>query len=76
VSAAKIDKLVHMANQIADYFAAMPEPEGVDGAAEHLRLYWTPKMIGEIVAHGQAGGAGLNGLAARAVAKLGDRTIA
>jgi formate dehydrogenase subunit delta len=76
VSATKIDKLVHMANQIGDYFAAMPDPEGVDGVAEHLRLYWTPKMIGEIVAHGKAGGAGLKSLAARAVAKLGDRTIA
>ena len=46
----KIDKLVRMANQIGDFYAAMPEKEAAEGAASHLRLYWTPKMIGEIIA--------------------------
>ena len=47
VSSAKIEKLVRMANQIGDFFAALPEAEGVAGAANHLRRFWTPKMIGE-----------------------------
>ena len=46
----KIDKLVRMANQIGDFYATMPEKEAVDGAASHLRLYWTPKMIRELAA--------------------------
>ena len=54
----KIDKLVHMANQIGDFYAAMPEQEAVEGVAAHLTRYWTPKMIREIVAfadHGRPG---------------------
>ena len=44
----KIDKLVRMANQIGDFYATLPEKEAIDGAASHLRLYWTPKMIHEL----------------------------
>ncbi len=68
MSGAKIDKLVRMANQIGDYFKSMPDKEAVSGAADHLRLYWTPKMVGEIIAFMDGGGTGLNAMAARAVA--------
>jgi formate dehydrogenase subunit delta len=70
VSASKIDKLVHMANQISDFYAAMPDQEAVESVATHLRRYWTPKMIREIVAFADHGGAGLNPIAARAVEAL------
>ncbi len=66
----KIDKLVRMANQIGDFYAAMPENEAADSAATHLRRYWTPKMIRELVAFTKAGHPGLNPTAARAVAAL------
>ena len=66
----KIDKLVRMANQIGDFYAAMPEKEATDGAARHLKRYWTPKMIGELVAFAESGHAGLNPTAARAVEAL------
>ena len=66
----KADKLVRMANQIGDYFAAMPEPEAIAGAASHLRLYWTPKMIRELIAYTGQGHSGLNAVAARAVEQL------
>jgi formate dehydrogenase subunit delta len=66
----KIDKLIRMANQIGDYFAAMPEPEAITGTASHLRMYWTPKMIREIVAFADQGHSGLNPIAARAVQSL------
>jgi formate dehydrogenase subunit delta len=74
MSGAKIDKLVRMANQIGDYFRAMPENEAVNGAADHLRLYWTPKMVGEIIAHFDSGHSGLNATASRAVAELKRRS--
>jgi formate dehydrogenase subunit delta len=66
----KIEKLVRMANQIGDFYAAMPEREATQGAASHLRLYWTPKMIREIIAFADQGDAGLNPVAARAVQTL------
>jgi formate dehydrogenase subunit delta len=66
----KIDKLVRMANQIGDFYATMPEREASAGAASHLRLYWTPKMIREIIAFADEGDSGLNPVAARAVESL------
>ena len=70
MSVAKVDKLARMANQIGAAFGAMPEREAVGAAATHLKLYWTPKMIREIVAFADSGGAGLNRIAAGAVAVL------
>ena len=66
----KLDKLVHMANQIGDYFAAMPEHEAIEGTASHLRLYWTPKMIREIIVVADQGQSGLHVIAARAIESL------
>ncbi len=66
----KIDKLVRMANQIGDFYATMPEKEAVDGAASHLRLYWTPKMIDELSAFAETGRPGLNPTAAHAIDAL------
>jgi hypothetical protein len=48
----------------------MPEREATQGAASHLRLYWTPKMIREIIDFTDQGHPGLNALAARAVQSL------
>ena len=75
MSGAKIEKLVRMANQIGDYFKAMPEHEAVNGAADHLRLYWTPKMVGEIIAYVDSGHVGLNAVAGRAVGELKRRSL-
>ena len=70
MSSDKLQKMVGMANQIAAYFRAMPDDEALSGAAAHLRLYWTPKMRGEIIAFVEEGGKGLDPLAARAVREL------
>jgi hypothetical protein len=48
----------------------MPEHEGAEGAASHLRLYWTPKMIREIIAFADEGHPGLNAVASRAIESL------
>jgi formate dehydrogenase subunit delta len=72
----KTDKLVRMANQIADFYAAMTEREAAEGAASHLSLYWTPKMIREIIAFADQGHPGLNLIAARAVDSLKQRATA
>ena len=70
MSADKLGKLARMANQIGDFYAAWPEREAVEGAATHLRKFWTPKMIGELQALVDEGRAGLNPTAARAVEAL------
>lgn len=75
MSGAKIDKLAHMVNQIGGAFAAMSEREAIGAAAAHLKLYWTPKMIREIVAYADSGHAGLNAIAAGAVAALKKDTV-
>ena len=73
----KINKLVHTANQIAENFGtSMPEHEAVTGAATHLRLYWTAKMIREIIAFADQGRPGLNAIAARAVQSLKETATA
>jgi formate dehydrogenase subunit delta len=70
VTTAKIDKLVHMANQIGDFYAAVPEHEAIEAVATHLSRFWTPKMIRELVQFAEHGGPGLKPTAARAVEAL------
>lgn len=38
------DKLIHMANQIAQFFRAYPEQEAIAGIREHLATFWTSGM--------------------------------
>jgi formate dehydrogenase subunit delta len=76
VSGGKIEKLAHMANQIGAYFSAMPESEAVTGTADHLVRYWTPKMVGEIIANVDSGHCQLNETAAKAVAELKRKSLA
>jgi formate dehydrogenase subunit delta len=60
-----------MANQIADYFAAEPDPqEAIAGAASHLRRFWDPRMRRQIIEHYRAQGAGLSDIARSAVGLL------
>jgi formate dehydrogenase subunit delta len=50
------DKLVHMANQIGQFFAAMPdEAEARAGIAGHLQRYWAPTMRQALLAALDAG---------------------
>ena len=69
----KLEKLARMANQIGDFYAAMPEKEATAGAASHLTRFWTPKMIRELIGFVEEGHAGLNPTAAHAVETLRAR---
>jgi formate dehydrogenase subunit delta len=64
-----IDNLVHMANRIAEFFEAMPDPaEARDGVAQHLQRYWEPRMRRQLMAHVQENaGVGLRPLVLAAV---------
>jgi formate dehydrogenase subunit delta len=64
-----IDNLVHMANRIGDFFAAMPErAEAVDGVATHIKKFWEPRMRRQILEHlDKERGAGLSDLVREAL---------
>jgi formate dehydrogenase subunit delta len=54
------EKLITMANQIAEFFGAMPDhDQAVTETANHLRRSWDPRMrralFAHIDAHGMAG---------------------
>jgi len=52
------ENMVHMANQIAAFFASYPKEQAVAGVADHLQKFWEPRMrrqITEYVAHGGTG---------------------
>jgi formate dehydrogenase subunit delta len=60
-----LEKLIMMANQIAANL--MHEPDPVAATANHIRLYWDPRMKQMILAQGQSG---LNATASAAVCAL------
>ena len=65
-----LQKLVDMANQMADYFRSLPPEEASPEAADHIIKFWTPKMRTRIIAYLDSGAGGLDPLAARAVGLL------
>ena len=66
------ERLVAMANDIANFFAAEPDREiAIEGIRNHLQRFWEPRMRRQIIAHMQAyGSSDLSSLAAAAVARL------
>jgi formate dehydrogenase subunit delta len=67
------DKMIHMANQIASFMATQPgdgEVAGIGGVAHHIRQFWEPRMRDQLLAHVDAGGAGLDPMVIAAVARL------
>jgi len=66
------ERLVAMANDIANFFAAEPDREiAIEGIRNHLRRFWEPRMRQQIIVHMQAHDSGdLSSLAAAAVARL------
>jgi formate dehydrogenase subunit delta len=64
------EKLVHMANQIATFFASQPGSDQADRVAQHLRDYWDPRMRAQIAAVAEETESGLSPLAREAVRRL------
>ncbi len=69
-------KLVRMANQIAQAFAADPEAQAIEEVRDHLRKFWDPRMRRQILTYRQGGGGGLLPLAMAAVDGLGSTPAA
>ncbi len=63
--------MLHKANSIADFFESYPHDEAVAGIANHLRMYWVPRMRAQIIEYVRDHGSeGLKPLACEAVGKL------
>ncbi len=69
--------LVHMANQVAAFFASYPEAEAIEGTANHLKSFWDPRMRREIEAHlEEKAGSGLSHIALEAVKRVVQKDAA
>ena len=66
----KAERLVHMANQIADFFGSYPHEQAVAGVADHLHKFWDPRMRKQIIEYVGTDGAGLRDIALAAVKQL------
>lgn len=66
----KPEKLTMMANQIGAFFKGQGEADAPAAIADHLKKFWDPGMRKDIVAHLDAGGAGLDPLVRRGVELL------
>ena len=64
------DRLIYMANQIGKFFRSQPKGTAVPGIADHIRKFWDPRMRAKIMAHLEAGGAGLDPLVRDALTTL------
>ena len=54
-----VDNLVTMANQIGEFFDAMPDrEEALEGISNHIRKFWAPRMRDQLTIYRTAGGAG------------------
>jgi formate dehydrogenase subunit delta len=65
-----LDKLIRMANQIAAELENQDRAHAVHATWDHLRHFWDPRMRTQIVAHFDAGGAGLGDTARAAIEML------
>jgi formate dehydrogenase subunit delta len=54
--------LVHMANDIGDFFRAQPRQDAVQGIANHIRSFWSPSMRAKLTAQLDQGVEGLHEL--------------
>ena len=66
-----IEYLIKMANQIGDFFEAMPDrAQALEDTAQHIKRFWDPRMRRELLAHVDSAGSGeLNEIVAQAVAR-------
>jgi formate dehydrogenase subunit delta len=69
------DKLVYMANQIGKFFVSQGKAEAPAAIASHLKKFWEPRMRAAILAHLEAGGAGLDPPVRAAVESLKEVSV-
>ena len=63
-------KLARMANDIAKNFAALGEDEAISLTANHIRMFWDPRMRRQAFAMINSGGGEFSEIARSAIEKL------
>jgi formate dehydrogenase subunit delta len=71
-----LDHLIYMANQIARNFGTLDDAGAAASTAEHIGLYWDPRMRRMIFGHLAAGGEGLSTVAKTALESLHEKQAA
>jgi formate dehydrogenase subunit delta len=66
----KPENMVHMANQIAQFFQSYPHDEAVHGVTTHIQKFWERRMKDQIKQYVAQGGSGLHELVLESVQKL------
>jgi formate dehydrogenase subunit delta len=67
----KVEPLIAWANDIATFFDTSTDKEAaIEGVRHHMSRFWDPRMRRAMIAHVQAGGAGLSPTAVAAVKAL------
>ncbi|HEX3651203.1 MAG TPA: formate dehydrogenase subunit delta [Rhizomicrobium sp.] len=61
------EKLVHMANQIADFFRAQGEAKAIPAIADHINKFWDPVMREDFLRIAQDQAANLHNLVRKAL---------
>lgn len=62
--------MVNDANQIALRFAAFPREEAIAGVLNHIRKFWEPRMIDQLIDYVAQGAKGLDELVVEAVKRM------
>ena len=68
------ENMIHMANQIAMFFASYPHDEALAGVAKHLHDFWEKRMRIQLHNYVDRDGGGLHPLVIEAE-KLMDRPV-
>lgn len=68
--------MVHMANQIAQYFQAYPEERAREGVLNHIKMFWEPRLRLQLRQYVDQGGEGLHPLVLWAAARMAESTAA
>lgn len=66
--------LIYMANQIARNFGALTDDVAASKVAEHILLYWDPRMKSRIVQYAKNEASELSAVTAQAVIIIADKT--
>jgi formate dehydrogenase subunit delta len=71
MSSGTTEHIVQMANDIGNFFRAETHRQvAVDGIANHINKFWTPRMRRKLLEYVQQGGTGLDELPQAAMAKV------
>jgi formate dehydrogenase subunit delta len=61
------EKLVYMANQIADFFRAQGEEKAIPAIADHINKFWDPVMREDFLRISQNPASNIHGLVRKAL---------